>query len=61
MVDGKGVLCINRTAYTHQSASDFNMVAIQDVIKDFIPSASITECIEVFQNVLQVVVYKANW
>ncbi|KAK4290001.1 hypothetical protein Pmani_037068 [Petrolisthes manimaculis] len=61
MVDGKAVLCINRSAYTHQSTSDFNMVAIQDVIKDFIPSASIAECIEVFQNVLQVIVYKANW
>ncbi|XP_045612319.1 uncharacterized protein [Procambarus clarkii] len=61
VMDGKGVLCINRTAYTHQSTSDFNMVAIQDVIKDFFPAATLTECIEVFQNVLTVTVYKANW
>ncbi|XP_063842567.1 uncharacterized protein LOC135090124 isoform X1 [Scylla paramamosain] len=61
VMDGKGVLCINRTAYTHQSASDFNMVALQDVIKDFFPAATLSECIEVFQNVLNVTVYKANW
>ncbi|XP_068204354.1 uncharacterized protein [Palaemon carinicauda] len=61
MMDDKGVLCINRTAYSHQSASDFNMVAIQDIIKDFFPAATLNECIEVFQNVLTVTVYKANW
>ncbi|XP_042203821.1 uncharacterized protein LOC121853626 isoform X2 [Homarus americanus] len=61
VMDGKGVLCINRTAYTHQNSTDFNMVAIQDVIKDFFPAATLTECIEVFQNVLTVTVYKANW
>lgn len=61
MMDGKAVLCINRTAYTHQNASDFNMVAIQDVIRDFFPAATLTECVEVFQNVLTVTVYKANW
>ncbi|XP_063605487.1 uncharacterized protein LOC134780609 isoform X1 [Penaeus indicus] len=61
VVDGKAVLCINRTAYTHQNPSDYNMVAIQDVIKDFFPAATLTECIEVFQNVLTVTVYKANW
>lgn len=60
-MDGKAVLCINRTAYTHQNASDFNMVAIQDVIRDFFPAATLTECVEVFQNVLTVTVYKANW
>ncbi|XP_066978654.1 uncharacterized protein [Macrobrachium rosenbergii] len=61
MMDGKGVLCINRNAYSHQNASDFNMVAIQDIIKDFFPAATLNECIEVFQNVLTVTVYKANW
>lgn len=62
VMDGKGILCINRTAYTHQSSSDyFNMVALQDVIKDFFPAATLSECIEVFQNVLNVTVYKANW
>ncbi|KAG0723876.1 hypothetical protein GWK47_005359 [Chionoecetes opilio] len=61
MMDAKAILCINRTAYTHTSASDYNMVALQDVIKDFFPAATLSECIEVFQNVLNVTVYKANW
>lgn len=61
VMDGKGVLCINRSAYTHQTSSDFNMVALQDVIKVFFPAATLSECIEVFQNVLNVTVYKANW
>ncbi|KAK7077330.1 hypothetical protein SK128_003766 [Halocaridina rubra] len=61
LMDGKHVICINRTPYAHQSSSDFNMVAIQDIIKDFFPAATITECIEVFQDVLSVTVYKANW
>ncbi|XP_076036741.1 uncharacterized protein LOC143022423 isoform X3 [Oratosquilla oratoria] len=58
LIDGKGLICINHTAYSH---GDVSMVALQDVVKDFIPSSSLSECIEVFQNVLTVVVYKANW
>ena len=61
MIDGKPVLCINKSAYVHQSNSDFSMVSLQDVIKDFFPNGSLPSFIDVFQNVLNVAVYKANW
>jgi len=60
-IDNKGVLCINHSSYKHQSTGDYNMVALQDVIKDFIPTKNLSECIEIFQNLLNITVYKANW
>lgn len=60
-IDNKGVLCINHSSYKHQSSGDYNMVALQDVIKDFIPTKRLSECIEIFQNLLNITVYKANW
>ena len=60
-IDNKGVLCINHSSYKHQSSDDYNMVALQDVIKDFIPTKILSECIEIFQNLLNITVYKANW
>ena len=58
MIDNRPVLCINHQAYSYR---EVNMIAVQDVINDFFPTATLSEAIEVFQNVLSVTVYRANW
>ena len=59
MIDGKQVLCINYIAYAF--TTEDNMVAIQDIIREFSLATTLTECTEVFSNVLSVTVFKANW
>ncbi|XP_018022967.1 uncharacterized protein LOC108678981 isoform X1 [Hyalella azteca] len=58
VVGTRQVLCINHVAYNFGATS---MVALQDLINEFFPTATLASCIEVFTNVLSIVVYKANW
>ena len=58
VVGTRQVLCINHTAYNFGTTS---MVALQDLINEFFPTATLASCIEVFTGVLSIIVYKANW